>query len=540
MNCRVFLLLLFFSASVFAKSKNREFTAAEFQKLSHHDQVEFISELRSIMAGLSRDPGLFSQFLQKWNFLLEINPFENAIAADPKGKDVHSSEIVYYSDKVNSASDGLAYAKVIMEQFRKAASGKTVIGDREAVHLQRAVSTLYAEATKVYLKGGGDSAKKELIRSQLQEVIDEANQYSFAKNCSTPSFIADVTGGVNTKLGVTIRVPSFRQSNEFSFASSSPKVEKAVAEANPKSVEPRQAFSDKVRMADPGVVIASGSIRSVPTENTELLAAVNRAVSQVKVEPTSAKIVRIRTLANSEDPASTQIAKPEIKVADTKPIAQDIAKVKAVAVSDANKTGNYEFSACMFGGFVLKGLVCKAPRELPENFLAEKIFDPKKYVCPSGELICNPMLFGFEWPEECDTVEDKQNCFQQAKPVCTVNNVRATAACKDKTKSKKYLDRATLLAKQNPKLLDQLLSDFKQLCSEGASAKNRFVNLDSNGLTRSNSSYFQKDIESTCQVARTRWEEVGSKYFQRAMSQGSGRDGSKDGGKSGELSPGSI
>ena len=172
---------------------------------------------------------------------------------------------------------------------------------------------------------------------------------------------------------------------------------------------------------------------------------------------------------------------------------------------------SYSYSACMYAGFVIEDVVCRAPREIPSSDLLNMAFNRNTFKCENSEVMCNPLLFGFEG--ECSVSKaDSQQCLEQAKPVCIANSVSATLNCKNQTKNDRYLENTLVLLKAKPELLSQYLSSFYKLCDEAQSEKNRLIYKDAQGTKRKNSDRIKKDIVTTCAVAIPQLQTVLKRY----------------------------
>ncbi|MBC7466947.1 MAG: hypothetical protein H7256_13240 [Bdellovibrio sp.] len=216
-------------------------------------------------------------------------------------------------------------------------------------------------------------------------------------------------------------------------------------------------------------------------------------------------------------------------------------KVKKLTEDEQKKVDSeYTFSACLYAGFVIQEKVCKAPKTLPRNELLNSSLDEKTFKCESSEeIICNPILFGYEG--DCGVVtpktkeeaaemirkdsiiykkqkdDDLKKCLTTVKPVCVPNSVSATMSCQQKTKSGNYLKKAVDVISTNPQMLTDYVKSFDQLCAEDAMTKNRLIYRKENGELRKNSDSIKKDIVGTCAVAKPKMKEVLENYTSRAL-----------------------
>ena len=165
------------------------------------------------------------------------------------------------------------------------------------------------------------------------------------------------------------------------------------------------------------------------------------------------------------------------------------------------------FSACLYAGFVIQDLSCKAPRELPKNDLLNGVFNSDTFKCASAEVICNPLLFGFEGTcQEATSRAQIKKCFSDVKPVCIPNSITATRNCKEKTSNNKYLENALKIINFSPDLLRDLVREVSVLCEPKNNGSNLMISK------RKNSDRIRKDIEATCAVANPKITSVLKNY----------------------------
>lgn len=211
-----------------------------------------------------------------------------------------------------------------------------------------------------------------------------------------------------------------------------------------------------------------------------------------------------------EPPAPAPVSRPsmntQIRQAEKAPSQQ------RPRVEPKNQTASEEYSACMYAGFILKGSVCRAPRKLDSTFSLLSPEEQKKFVCAeANQLICNPLLFGFQ--TECDLKKESiQKCLQTGTPVCINPAADATTQCREKTKSDRYYELAVAMIQADPKMLDNYLKEFAELCDPQNLNKNKIIYRTSRGLKRKNSENIRTDIEKTCSIAKPRLLEIQSKY----------------------------
>lgn len=255
----------------------------------------------------------------------------------------------------------------------------------------------------------------------------------------------------------------------------------------------------------------------------------------------------------------SKITKPE-EVATPKPQPQDkkdksekkekksVVVKKGLSEDEIKKIeSEYSFSACLYAGFLIQEKVCKAPKTLPKNEALNSLFDEKTFKCESSEeVICNPILFGYEG--DCNLLgptpktsaevvtmmekdrltsktqknEELKTCLKTAKPVCAPNSMSVTASCKEKTKNSNYLSHAVDLISANPQILQDYIKGFDQLCDEKNYSKNRLIYRKANGELRKNSESIKDDIDKTCKVAKPKLDEVVNEYHRRALASISG------------------
>ncbi|MFZ3229284.1 MAG: hypothetical protein WA160_03690 [Pseudobdellovibrio sp.] len=219
--------------------------------------------------------------------------------------------------------------------------------------------------------------------------------------------------------------------------------------------------------------------------------------------------------------------------------------------SSSAKKNNYEFSACLYAGFVIKEKVCKAPQTLPNDDLLNSLFNETNFKCGKSEVICNPLLFGYEGscetklqappktPEELAKAmsknglmdpmitkfndiqkqeKEKNECLKTVKPVCASNSVSVTSSCKQKTDNGTYLSKAVSIILANPKLIEEYVKNIHQLCDESSLTKNRLIFKKANGELRKNSEAIKNDITKTCAVALPKLTTVLAEY--RSLNKG--------------------
>lgn len=254
--------------------------------------------------------------------------------------------------------------------------------------------------------------------------------------------------------------------------------------------------------------------------------------------------------SQSQNKASSFIEKADRKKSTNESTSEATSKATSKAKANEKTAGEkkFDFAACLYAGFVIEDVACRAPKTLPRSSHLDEIFDSSVFHCQDSEVICNPILFGFEGscyeeaPKNADELNEvlKKNrfkdpkvesiqfalqkddqfkkCYKKAKPVCVMNSVNATASCLSKTKSEKYLDQAVELVEGQPKLIEDFVKSLNRLCDQDSIEKNRTIYLNAQGKKRKNSEFIKNDILKTCQVAVPRLEAVLKEFKNKANS----------------------
>lgn len=359
---------------------------------------------------------------------------------------------------------------------------------------------------------------------------------------SAPAYVSDI----NTKMS-TYKTESYIEASQMAY-----KEFVDANKANPKK-ELSEADAEKAKTALAFLVGEAKRTENSTDEKArkELAAKFSDLRSKIAeynlpsgtrktVNGIDAVFYKINKLPN---PESENGPKKEKSSTDKKQEAKMKSEGKNKKITDDEQKkidSEYAFSACLYAGFVVQEKICKAPKVLPKNDLLNAVLDEKNFKCEtSEEIICNPILFGYEG--DCGVVapktkeeavelirkesiiykkqndDDLKKCLKTAKPVCVPNSISATASCQQKTKNGNYVKKAVDIISANPEMIQEYIKSFNQLCAEESMTKNRLIYRKANGDTRKNSDSIKKDIVSTCAIAKPKMDEVLANYTSRAM-----------------------
>ncbi|MBL7671746.1 MAG: hypothetical protein JNM39_14765 [Bdellovibrionaceae bacterium] len=165
---------------------------------------------------------------------------------------------------------------------------------------------------------------------------------------------------------------------------------------------------------------------------------------------------------------------------------------------------------CMFAGWILKGPKCIGPSKMPDNLKFRGI-ENAQLTCQKGSFLCNPILFGVRLPRKCNSLyfhngEGDSPCLKKAKPLCAqLGSGSPTRECRNL--SKDFVDTAVeLIGDGNPEAFDQYRGQFLSLCDEESLKSNQKI------TDQKNAERLRSDVQKTCEVARSRLEEIRDKY----------------------------
>ncbi len=208
-----------------------------------------------------------------------------------------------------------------------------------------------------------------------------------------------------------------------------------------------------------------------------------------------------------------QVPAPSPSAVSTKTVTAPYDDKKTKNYSISTQKNEDTFSACLYAGFIIQGSVCKAPVELPAEDGLREFFLTNKFKCASSQVMCNPLIFGFESScTDAKAEKDFRLCLNTAKPICIANSVSATLSCKEKTNNERYTESALSLVKAKPALLRKLVTNSLRLCDEKNMAHNKMIYRNGNGSPRKNSERIKNDILQTCLVARPQIISIMKKY----------------------------
>jgi hypothetical protein len=183
------------------------------------------------------------------------------------------------------------------------------------------------------------------------------------------------------------------------------------------------------------------------------------------------------------------------------------------AVTTEVKTG-----VCIYAGFVIQKDRCVHEEKLPFSLTD---LDQEKFLCESPDIICNPLIFGFN--SECASGTLKE-CLQTAKPVCTQRVKNATQICREQSKDDKYAKRAVDLIKNNKSAFDQYLKNFKDLCDKKTLRENPKLKFTADQKARKNYKALLADVLNTCEVTNAQLDTV-TAIYQASLARASRSDG---------------
>jgi hypothetical protein len=155
------------------------------------------------------------------------------------------------------------------------------------------------------------------------------------------------------------------------------------------------------------------------------------------------------------------------------------------------------FFRCLNAGFVIPITPaggCKPYRQLPPSL--DLGFDSENFKCLSqAEIICNPVLFGYE----ASCTDGKTKDCKSPKPLCIRPSQTATKDCSELAKSRGTLEKVKmLLAGSNGKAIYQdYIKSLYSLCNPIQLEKNPSLAK----MTESKRQSVKKDVESTCKVS---------------------------------------
>lgn len=88
-----------------------------------------------------------------------------------------------------------------MEEFRRQAQGKSVLGDNELGHAKRAMNFLYSESIKIASDSGAD---KEKMRRVVQALLDEVNKYQVNRTTTDHASLEARANGISRRMSVFV------------------------------------------------------------------------------------------------------------------------------------------------------------------------------------------------------------------------------------------------------------------------------------------------------------------------------------------------
>lgn len=215
------------------------------------------------------------------------------------------------------------------------------------------------------------------------------------------------------------------------------------------------------------------------------------------------KVEKKEEKAESQEEKIASLDKPVLeKPASEKPVA---GKAEGEAKP---KTVNNSFYRCMYAGFVIKNHPCIGPNKLPWDI---KGLDENKFVCKSGAILCNPLLFGFkatcDW-SKADDPKAAESCFNTAEPFCVSKGLYATKKCGEASNSDAALESAVRLIHNDPATFNLYSKSFDDLCNKN------LINFNSYEGQRlpKNTERTKNDIKRTCDGARKRMADLKKRY----------------------------
>lgn len=487
---KLLIYSLFFSLASFnalAQSKlmpQDSFASEDFMKLSAQDQREFVRELRNIMSDLDAK----SDFLA-----LEIaSPARNIAASD---EECPIDKSYNYTTGAPLSAARTAYSKFRSIDQSKSRSSMTAC---DFVDAKRALTIL-----------AGIAKERPQDRAEAKKIFNELSSELNSK--SVPAYVQRflngqeaafnrVANGLNPRAYNRDGTPAGGQDSSDEVRAVSAKVrtsEKATTQT-----------SSRRKTADSGSGSGSSTLKTSSTYTASI-----RNGGSSRTKTARAQSAASTETSTADSGSSKAAAKDTVRATVKDSVKAKSSPPPAPAVKEKNSAkDNFEFSSCLYSGFVINSTVCKPPREIPANFTLMDNIDKMKFTCAaSNEAICNPLLFGYEGDCSVDLKSaqiniDVRACLAKSKPVCVVPSVDATKNCTEKTKSDKYLDRAVAVIKAKPAMLDQYLKDFSTLCDPTKTEKNKLIYKNADGSDRSNAAGIKKDIEDTCKVAQPRVE----------------------------------
>lgn len=158
---------------------------------------------------------------------------------------------------------------------------------------------------------------------------------------------------------------------------------------------------------------------------------------------------------------------------------------------------------CMYAGFVIKKDPCMAPRTLPWDL---KPLDKNTFVCASGTIMCNPLVFGLK--TECDQSSLPEKCLSGAKPYCVKPDREATKNCAKMSNNTQSLQATVDLIKANKAVSLEFGKSFQDLCYNGLIDYNSYPRK----RTEKNKQRTRDDIKKTCKVANERIQAIKKHY----------------------------
>lgn len=194
---------------------------------------------------------------------------------------------------------------------------------------------------------------------------------------------------------------------------------------------------------------------------------------------------------DEKKPASTNEAKKESKTAQS----QDEEQTQV--------TGSRKHFRCMYSGWVIEGPDCTGPQKIPD-WLAIDGMSAANKGCPAGQVVCMPLIFGLQIPDECKTFQQK-GCPEKAKPICVKRGAWPTVDCyrmAGNNKSRGTRVALELITEVVPNQYARYQSLFKDLCDEDQIKSNPFADKHK-GKARSKEQArrIRDDISKTCEWA---------------------------------------
>lgn len=233
----------------------------------------------------------------------------------------------------------------------------------------------------------------------------------------------------------------------------------------------------------------------------------DRFVAEAKMSRSERKALLEEKVAKAEADKLQKEAKANADHARMSPVSQ----FRKSEIDHLNKSAALEREdLCMFAGWILKGPKCIGPSKMPDNLKFRGI-ENAQLTCQKGSFLCNPILFGVRLPPKCNSLyfhpgQGDSPCLKKVKPLCArLGSGSPTRECRNL--SKDFIDTAVeLIGDGNPDALDQYRGQFFSLCDEESLKSNQKI------TDQENAERLRSDVQKTCEVARSRLEEIRDKY----------------------------